>query len=280
MQPSGLTWRTPPIPYEQSFSVMREALENGVNFWDAGELYGPVDANSLQLLRAYFTKYPEDARRVILNVKGAFSVEKFLPQCDEEGITRSINNCLQILDGTKSIDIFQCARVDPRVSIEDTVRCMARFVRTGQIGAIGLSQVNAEQIRRATKVHPIAAVEVRYSLICRQIERNGVMEACSQFGIPIITYSPLQRGLLTELGPPSLCSFALTRLALTARCTAAQLALGWLTAQATVHRIPAIIPLPGATTVEAVKEYSRWVQLPPDVLTKVHDVMLELAFNS
>jgi pyridoxine 4-dehydrogenase len=175
---------------------MKAALANGANFWNGGELYGPPHANSLQLLNAYFTEYPEDADKVVLSIKGGLTAT-LAPDGTEEGVRRSVENCVKILDGKKTIDIFECARVDRNVPIEDTMRALVKLKDEGKIRGIGLSEVRAETIRRAAAVAPIAAVEIELSLTSRDVLTNGVASTCAELGIPIVAYSPLGRGLLT-----------------------------------------------------------------------------------
>ena len=77
---SGLTWRQSPPPQEQSFKAMKAALECGANFWNGGELYGPPERNSLHLLNEYFTKYPEDASKVVISIKGGLKPGEMAPE--------------------------------------------------------------------------------------------------------------------------------------------------------------------------------------------------------
>ena len=143
---------------------MKAALESGGNFWNGGDFYGPPDQNSLQLLNAYFTKYPEDASKVSLCMKGAFSFHPLGPDNSPENIRRGIDNCLKVLDGKVFIDIWEPARVDPKVEIETTIVTIAEYVKAGKIGGIGLSECSAATIRRAHAIHPISTVEVELSL--------------------------------------------------------------------------------------------------------------------
>lgn len=175
---------------------MRTAISLGAVSWNGGELYGTKERNSLHLVNEYFTKYPEDADKVNLSIKGALDLDTFKPNGSKEGIQRSIDECLRVLDGKKFLDLFECARVDPTVPIEDTIGYIAEYVKAGKIGGISLSEVNANTIRRAHKVHPIAAVEIEFSLFVTNPLENGVAETCAELGIPIIAYSPLGRGFL------------------------------------------------------------------------------------
>lgn len=195
----GLTWRANPASDEQAFAAMKAALESGANFWNGGEFYGPPNASSLHLLNRYFTKYPEDADKVVLCIKGCndMNTDNLQPRGDEAFVTQSVENCLRILDGKKKIDIFESARVDKVTPIEETIGALAKFVKAGKIGGIGMSECSAASIERAWKVHPIASVEVELSLWEDTVLSNGVANTCAKFGIPLIAYSPLGQGFLT-----------------------------------------------------------------------------------
>ena len=159
---------------------MREAMKQGSNFWNAGEIYGTPERNSLHLLNEYFTKYPEDADRVVLSIKGAYDRVTNTPQGSPEGIRASVEEALRILDGAKKVDVFEMARVDPKVPVETSVAALAELVREGKIGGIGLSEVSGATIRRAAAVAEIATVEIELSLFTTDVLSNGVADACHE----------------------------------------------------------------------------------------------------
>lgn len=102
------------------------------------------------------------------------------------------------MDGKKSIDLFECARLDPNVPIEDSVRTLGELIKEGKIGWYGLSEVSAASLRRAHAVLPPAAVEAELSLFSRDVlASGGVAEAARELGVPLVGYSPLDRGWLT-----------------------------------------------------------------------------------
>lgn len=88
--------------------------------------------------------------------------------------------------------------MDPATPLEDTIRYIAEYVKAGKIGGIGLSEVSAASIRKAHKIHPIAAVEAELSLWSTDILENDVASTCAELGIPIVAYSPLGRGFLVS----------------------------------------------------------------------------------
>lgn len=144
-----MTWSQNPPAKDVCFETLNKTLELGANFWNGGELYGSPDYNSLHLLNKYFTEYPENAQKVVLSIKGGLKVGQLVPDGSEENIRRSVDNSLRLLDGKKKIDIFECARQDPNFPVEHTVEVLAQYVKEGKIGGIGLSEVDAETIRRA-----------------------------------------------------------------------------------------------------------------------------------
>ncbi len=164
---------------------MRAALEGGCNLWNGGEIYGPPERNSLVLLNKYYSKYPEDASKVVLNIKGGLGAD-FSPDGSPEGVRRSVENCLKQLGSTGKIDMFECARKDPKTPIEVTMKALDELVKEGKIGGIALSEVNANTIREAAKMTKIAAVEVELSLFSTAILTNGVAKACAELKIPIL----------------------------------------------------------------------------------------------
>ena len=86
---------------------MRAALSAGANNWNGGEIYGTPERNSLHLLNEYFTKYPGDAEKVVVSIKGGIVPGEFRPDGSKAGIQRSIDQCLKVLDGKKSLDLFE-----------------------------------------------------------------------------------------------------------------------------------------------------------------------------
>lgn len=108
------------------------------------------------------------------------------PDGTPEGVKRSVENCLKVLDGKKSIDIFESARVDPKTPIETTLKALEEYVTAGKIGGIALSEVGAETLKKAVKITKIAAVEVELSLWSLDPLQNGVSIECAKNGIPIV----------------------------------------------------------------------------------------------
>ncbi|RDL42275.1 NAD(P)-linked oxidoreductase [Venustampulla echinocandica] len=293
----GLTWRLNAKDVEESIQVMKTALDAGCNFWNGGEFYGTPEYNSLHLLNQYFTKYPEDADKVILSIKGALSHAGGGPDPSPEGIKRSVENCLKVLDGKKKIDLFESARMDKKTPIEDTVKAIDDYVKAGKIGGISLSEVSAATIHRAAKVAKIAACEVELSMFSLDILNNGVAAACAEHNIPIVAYSPLSRGLLTgDIKTPADLAETDMRhhfprfqgenyaknlelvqkveeLAREKGCTPAQLAINWVRHLSKRDGNPEIFPIPGATKVDRVLENSKVVELSNGEAAAIYSIL-------
>jgi pyridoxine 4-dehydrogenase len=286
---------------------MTVALTHGANFWNGGEIYGTPTYNSLHLLSAYFTAHPSHAAQVVLSIKGGCLPGTLQPAGTRANIRRSVDECVRLLSGRKKIDIFESARVDPAVPIEETVGYLAELVAEGKIGGIGLSEVSAATIRRAAKVHVIAAVEVEVSLWTADVLTNGVGRACAELGIPIVAYSPLSRGALTgeiirrnaDLPEgdlrrmlPRFQDDVLERNnklveeveALAARkgVSKTQVALAWVR-QLSGRKVKdedgeewtvgTVIPIPGATTPERVKENCTVVELTEQEMVELGEIL-------
>lgn len=197
---TGFSWRTEVISTDDAIEVMKQTLEYKANFWNGGNFYGTREYNSLHILKAYFEKYPEDKGKVVISIKGGTNPATHNPDASPDNIKKEIDYCLEMLGDTK-LDIFEAARVDPKVPIEETVKAIQEYVDAGKVGGVALSEVSAESIRRAAKaIAPakIAAVEVELSLFSTDIFTNGIAQACADLEIPIVAYSPLGRGFLVS----------------------------------------------------------------------------------
>ncbi|TAQ89701.1 hypothetical protein B7494_g1994 [Chlorociboria aeruginascens] len=296
----GLTARAKPTSYDEAVKTMKAALENGSNLWNGGEFYGPPNANSLQLLNCYFTKYPEDKDRVYLSMKGAFSFEPLGPDNSPENIRRSIDTCLHLLDDKVFIENWEPARADPKVPVETTIKTIAEYVNAGKIGSIGLSECNANTIRRAHAVHPITSVEVELSIFTTDPLTNGIASTCAELDITILAYAPLSQGFLTgqiktlddipegdmrrnfPRFQPGVFDQNLKlvdkvrEIAQQKGCTMAQIAIGWVSTLSQNPGMPRIIPLPGATTVERVQENSKHILLDTQEMTAIDEILAKM----
>ncbi|GAW17667.1 hypothetical protein ANO14919_071270 [Xylariales sp. No.14919] len=295
----GFTWRASPCSQEQAFETMRTALKNGSNFWNGGEFYGPPEYNSLVLLERYFEKYPEDADKVVISIKGGLNNETHQIDASPENTRRTLDDCIAQLKGRKKLDLFEFGRRDPKVPLEETFKLIQEeYINTGKLGGISLSEVRAETIHEAAKYTKVAAVELELSLFSTDILENGVAAACAQYDIPIVAYSPIGRGMLTgtlkspdDIKDAVFKAFGFPRfqpgnfeanlrlveqvaeIAKAKDCTPAQLAINWTRAVSRRPGVPTIIPIPGATTVERVNENTRVVDLTDDELARIDTVL-------
>lgn len=276
-------------------------------------LYGTPEANSLHLLKYYFTKYPEDADKVVLSIKGAYDRATHTPQGSPEGIRASVEEALRVLDGAKKIDVFEMARVDPSVPVETSVAALAELVQEGKIGGIGLSEVSGATIRRAAAVAEIAAVEIELSLFTTDVLGNGVADACHERKFPrcndsllhsgvdnavtvdiaLVAYSPVSRGWLTGefRKPEDIAENDLRRhfprfqpgafeqnFKLVEAVEGVAKRKGATVAQVAIAwvRRQGAIPIPGSRRVERVAENCQDVELSEDDLAEIQRLLESL----
>lgn len=171
---------------EQAFEAMRAAIETGCTVWNGGIFYGTPEYNSLTLLRKYFEKYPEDAAKVQINIKGCVQVGKMAPDGSKEGVFRDVQKAIeQLPPEIKKIDMFEPARIDKSVPLEETLNALKECQDKGWIQGIALSEASGETIRKASKIVKIQAVEYEIGLFTTDALNNGVAQACADLGIPI-----------------------------------------------------------------------------------------------
>ncbi|KAG9002790.1 hypothetical protein FRB94_004736 [Tulasnella sp. JGI-2019a] len=191
-----------PISDDQAFEAIKTAIscvpENQKLLINSAEFYGrnPRVAN-LHLVARFFDKYPELADRTFLSVKGGLGVSDFTPDSSTDNLRRSVDACNAALNGKKRIDLFECARVDKRVPIEEAMKTLKGFVEEGKFDHIGLSEVSAETIEKANKIVGVVAVEIEVSPWSYEEETKKVIAATQRLGITVVAYSPLGRGFLT-----------------------------------------------------------------------------------
>ncbi|SCU79645.1 LAFA_0B04588g1_1 [Lachancea sp. 'fantastica'] len=199
----GLTVGPNSAPKEIAFEAIDKAIELNESpvLLNVGEFYGPNFAN-LRLAREYFHSRPGVREKVIVSCKGCYDIATFTPMGDRASVIESVENCVREIGGF--IDIFEPARLDVELAGSsafpaETFDTLVELVQKGIIGAISLSEVDAGQIAAIDDQYHdyIACVEVELSLFSPQILSDGVAEACSARGLPILCYSPLGRGLLT-----------------------------------------------------------------------------------
>ncbi|MGD6962402.1 aldo/keto reductase [Fictibacillus phosphorivorans] len=180
---------------KESIATIHEALEKGVTLLDTGDFYG-VGHNELLLNEALKGFKRENAfiavkTGVLRSPDGGWIGMDNRPQA----IKNALAYTLQRL-GTDYIDLYQPARVDPNVPIEETIGAMADLVKEGYVKHIGLSEANAETVRKAHAIHPISWLQIEYSLFSRGVEKQ-ILPTLRELGISLSAYGVLSRGLLS-----------------------------------------------------------------------------------
>src|SRR6185312_6052756 len=178
----------------ESIATIHHYLDRGGNFLDTADIYGPFENEKL-VGRAIAGKRD----RIVLATKFGIVRDAKDPTVrgfsgKPEYVQKSCEASLQRL-GVDVIDLYYLHRVDPETPIEDTVGAMASLVKQGKVRHLGLSEAGPETIRRAAKVHPIAALQSEYSIWERDVE-DEILPVCRELGIGFVPYSPLGRGFL------------------------------------------------------------------------------------
>src|SRR3954471_19062155 len=237
---------------DESIATIHHAIERGVTFLDTADMYGPFKNEELVGRAIRVRRDQVFLATKFANVRGPNG--EFLGVRGDPGYVRSAWEASLKRLGLEVIDLYYQHRVDPTVPIEDTVGAMKRLVEQGKVRALGLSEARPDTIRRANKVHPIAAVQNEYSLLYRN-DGEETLRTCRELGISLVAYAPLGRSMLTgtvhgkgdlpegdrRLAHPRFQGDSLeknveivTRLEAIAKekkCTPAQLVLAWLLAQ-------------------------------------------------
>jgi aryl-alcohol dehydrogenase-like predicted oxidoreductase len=249
-----------------SIETIHAALDAGITCFDTGDFYG-AGQNEMLLGNALKGK----REKAFIAVKfgalrgpdGAWHGSDNRPAAVKNFLAYTLKRL-----GTDHVDLYQPARVDPAVPIEDTVGAIADMVRAGYVRHVGLSEAGAATIRRAHSVHPIAALQIEYSLMSRGVEQE-ILPTLRELGISLVAYGVLSRGLISDhalTGAPAgeirsrMPRFqgenltrnralveALRQIASQKGCTTAQLAMAWV-----ASRGDDVIPLIGAKRPDQV----------------------------
>lgn len=285
----------PPVSAEQAERLLLAALDAGVTHFDTAALYG-------------FGASETTVGRVLGRHRSRFTLAS---KCGMQGVdVAGSGQLVRVIDGrpatlratceaalqrlqTDVIDLYYLHRWDKQVPIAESVGAVAQLVEQGKVQAIGLSEVSVDRLGEAQRVHPIAAVQNEYSLWTRNAE-IAMLEACERSGIALVAFSPLGRGMLTgAVRDPELLPTGdirrpmprfqpenfghnlalvdqLAELAAQAGCTPAQLALAWL-----LHRSPSVVPIPGTTSSEHLRENAAaaQVRLDEDLARQVDELI-------
>ncbi|PWR22438.1 aldo/keto reductase [Zavarzinia compransoris] len=254
----------------ESIATLHAALDAGITLLDTGDFYG--SGHNEMLIGEALRGLPRE--RYQLSVKFGALRDPAGGFAGYDGRPASVRNFLAMSLkrlGTDHVDIYRLSRLDPQVPVEDTIGAIADMVKAGWVRHVGLSEVGAETIRRAAAVHPIADLQIEYSLIARGIEA-AILPACRALGIGVTAYGVLARGLISghwQAGAPRAGDFRgfsprfagdnldhnlalvekLREIAAARGVTVAQVAIAWVLAQG-----PDIVPLVGARRRDRLDE--------------------------
>jgi aryl-alcohol dehydrogenase-like predicted oxidoreductase len=274
----------------ESIATIHAALDAGINLLDTGDFYGM--GHNEMLIGEALAQHPGARDATLLSVKfgaqrgpdGSWLGYDARPEAVKTACAYSLSRLR-----TDHIDIYRPARLDPKVPIEETIGAIGELIEAGYVRYVGLSEVGAETIRRASAAHPVVDLQIEYSLISRGIERE-ILAACRELGIAITAYGILSRGLISghwsagrELEPGDFRAHAprfqdenldqnlslvdaLRAIAENKDISVAQLAIAWVLA-----RGEDIVPLVGARTRQRLEESlgAQEVRLTEDELSRI-----------
>ena len=274
---------------QDGITLIRQAVDRGVTFFDTAEIYGPFTNEELvgEALRPV-------RDQVVIATKFGFEIfngRQSALNSRPDHIRAVADASLKRL-GVEQIDLFYQHRVDPDVPIEDVAGAVRDLIAEGKVLHFGMSEPSAQTARRAHAVQPIAALQNEYSLWTRGVETNGILDLCQELGIALVPYSPLGKGFLTgamgketKLGEGDFRAILprftpeameknmalvdlLKEIAAEKNATPAQIALAWLLAQK-----PWIVPIPGTTKLHRLEENlgAADVSLSPQDLARMRD---------
>nr|WP_269783135.1 aldo/keto reductase [Klebsiella quasipneumoniae] len=277
----------------QAINTIHAAVDMGVTFLDSAEVYGPFDnevlvGKAIKGIRDKVQIATKFGFRILPTGQGLERMAGV--DSRPEHIREAVEGSLKRLN-IETIDLLYQHRVDPAVPVEEVVGTMADLVKEGKIRHIGLSEVSAQTLRRACKVHPITAVQTEYSLWTREPE-GGILKACRELGVGFVPYSPLGRGFLTgKITDPSLFAADdfrrnlprfqaetmrknqqlldhLQQVAGRYNATLAQMALAWV-----MSKGEDIVPIPGARKINHLRDNAAAADImlsPEDIHTIDH----------
>ncbi|KAK1436645.1 hypothetical protein QVD17_02427 [Tagetes erecta] len=300
-----------PLSMEEGIKVLKEAFNKGITFFDTADVYGADHANEI-LIGKLLKELPRD--KIQLATK--FGIFKYEPtKVTVKGTPEYARSCcegsLKRL-GVDYIDLYYIHRIDTTVPIEDTMEELKKMVEEGKIKYIGLSEANADTIRRAHAVHPITALQMEYSLWTREIE-DELIPLCRELGIGIVPYCPVGRGFFggkaikeslpensmlggharftgENLTKNKILYERIEAMAEKHGCSTVQLALAWV-----LHQGNDVVPIPGTTkiknleenigsvnvklTKEDVEEISNAVPLDEVAGSKINEALLRVSWK-
>jgi aryl-alcohol dehydrogenase-like predicted oxidoreductase len=277
---------------DSSIRVMHEAIDNGINFFDTADMYGPFHNEEL------VGRFMKERGRDSIVIATKFGIVRGVPQSG-----RTIDNSPEYIKACceaslkrlniDQIDLYYVHRYNPEYPIEDVMGALSKLVHEGKVKHIGLSEVNPTTLRRAHAVHPVTALQTEYSIWSRHVE-SELLQTCNELNIGFVAYSPIGRGFLTgtqktlkafskddarrtlprfhekNLEANQIIPNTIEQLAAKVNCTPAQLSLAWVLAKGDF-----IVPIPGTKTLKYVNENAEAasVKIPSDIMSEVNHLM-------
>jgi aryl-alcohol dehydrogenase-like predicted oxidoreductase len=285
-----------PTDKQEMINLLHAAVERGITFFDTAEVYGPFTNEELvgEALEAY-------RGQVVIATKFGWKHGEKGPH-PSMGVDSRPEQIKRVADASlkrlrvEVIDLFYQHRPDPNVPMEDVAGAVKDLVQAGKVKYFGLSEADADQIRRAHAVQPVTALQSEYSIWWRTIEES-ILPTCEELGIGLVPYSPLGRGYLTgkidenttydssdirsrnpRFTPEAIRANRvvvdlLERIAAQKGATPAQIALAWLLAQK-----PWIVPIPGSRKLERLEENigAVAVELTSEDLREIENAMAQI----
>ena len=282
---------------QEMISFLHSAVDRGITFFDTAEVYGPFTNEELvgEALEPF-------RGQVVIATKFGFKHDPDRGPGPRVGLDSRPEQIKQVAEASlkrlrvEANDLFYQHRVDPDVPIEDVAGAVKELIQEGKVKHFGLSEADADNIRRAHAVQPVTALQSEYSIWWRTIE-DAVLPTCEELGIGLVPYSPLGRGYLTgkidentsfdssdirsnnpRFTPEAIRANRvvidlLERIAAQKGATPAQIALAWLLVQK-----PWIVPIPGSRKLERLDENlgSVAVKLTPDDLSEIENAMSQI----
>jgi len=293
----GMSFAYGTIPdKKEMIALIRKAVENGVNFFDTAQIYGPFTNEELvgEALAPF-------RKEVVIATKFGFHFENGKSvglNSRPEHIRQTVEDSLKRLN-IETIDLLYQHRVDPNVPIEEVAGTVKDLIQEGKVKHFGLSEAGVQTIRRAHAIQPVTALQSEYSLFWREPEEE-IMPTLEELGIGFVPFSPLGKGFLTgkisvdtvfkendfrntvprfdlenRIANQPLVDLV-TDIAAQKQATPAQIALAWILAQK-----PWIVPIPGTTKLERLNENigSVSVELTPEDLRQIEEAVSKIAIQ-
>jgi Predicted oxidoreductases (related to aryl-alcohol dehydrogenases) len=274
---------------QETIATIHTALDAGINYLNTADFYGS-GLSELTIREALKNRKRED---VFISVKFGMMMgidgRMYGLDVRPQAVENYLNYTLKRL-GTDYVDLYQPARIDPNIPVEDTIGAVADLARKGYVKNVGISEVNGEILRRANAVYPISLVEVRYSLMDRHIE-DDLLPTARELGVGIVAFGVLLAGLIggssrdaklammskrissssfDNINSNVSLSDALQKIADEKGITLAQLAIAWVLSQG-----EDILALIGSRTTRQVKDTVKAldVKLTPDDLQRIEQII-------